>query len=99
MSVGFFFSGNGSATQGFRRGESPYNALMKKLTLIASLGALGLLAACGEDTGRVTKVQPKPPVAASEKVPGPDDAFNAGRKLQSTSDAPPTMPKGKKSTK
>ena len=68
---------------------------MKTISTIALVAAACLLTACGDDSGsRVTKVQPKPPPAASERVPGPDDAFNANRKLSSTTDAP-TAPKKK----
>ncbi len=71
---------------------------MKKITyLFATCLVLGL-AACGDGSSKVTKVQPKPPVAEADKVAGPDDAFNANRKLQSTTSAPPTAPKKKKKT-
>ena len=67
---------------------------MKTLSIVALASAACLLTACGDDSGsRVTKVQPKPPPAASEKVPGPDDAFNANRKLGSTSDPNAAPPK------
>ncbi len=72
--------------------------IMKKITylcatsVILGLGVLG----CGDSQGKVTKVQPKPPVAEADKVKGPDDAFNDNRKLQSTSEAPPSAPKKKK---
>ncbi|MSR27961.1 MAG: hypothetical protein EXS03_00060 [Phycisphaerales bacterium] len=69
---------------------------MKILTLIAAVGSLSLLVACDDNSSRTTKVQPKPPPTAAEKVPGPDDAFNANRKLTSTTDAPPTATKKKK---
>lgn len=70
---------------------------MKKLTYVLATTVLVGLTACGDSgSSKVTKVQPKPPVAAADKVAGPDDAFNANRKLQSTSDAPPTAPKKKK---
>lgn len=97
MSAGFFFSKVTLVQHQHALSSTVlYNVDMKKLSLIASFGALCLLVGCGEDTGRVTKVQPKPPPPAAEKVPGPDDAFNANRKLQSTTEAPPTAPGKKK---
>ncbi|MSR69776.1 MAG: hypothetical protein EXS17_05470 [Phycisphaerales bacterium] len=72
---------------------------MKKLTYLFATSIILGLAACGDSgSSKITKVQPKPPVAEADKVVGPDDAFNANRKLQSTSEAPPTAPKKKKKT-
>ncbi len=66
---------------------------MKTFTLIAAVGSLCLLAGCGDSGSRTTKVQPKPPPTAAEKVPGPDDAFNQNRALTSTTDGPKSPPK------
>ncbi len=78
----------------------PYTPDMKTITLIAAIGTICLLSACGDDGGsRTTKVQPKPAPTAAEKVPGPDDAFNDKRKLGSTSDPKADPDKGSKKKK